>query len=111
VCYKKTKVSKKRVEERIDTVYIPKTQQELRLGNPDGACFNFGRLEAKMFSQLTAVLNQATQALQIPAQVVQTPHDTINKLAQRLKEGANREDRRAALLGLKGLARGYKEVS
>jgi hypothetical protein len=41
----------------------------------------------------------------------QSPVDTIDKLCDRLLNGTNLEDRKAALLGLKGLSRDWKGVS
>lgn len=41
----------------------------------------------------------------------QSASDTIDKLCDRLLNGSQLEDRRAALLGLKGLSRDWKSVS
>lgn len=40
----------------------------------------------------------------------QSANDTIDKLCDRLLNGNSLEDRRAALLGLKGLSRDWKSV-
>lgn len=41
---------------------------------------------------------------------VQTPLETIDKLVERIQTSPNVEDRRTAVLGLKGCCREYKEV-
>lgn len=40
-----------------------------------------------------------------------TPEETIDKLVERMASSSMIEDRRGAVLGLKGLARDYKLVS
>lgn len=58
-----------------------------------------------MFSTLRAGYN-SLQATARPT----SAEDTIEKLCERLLNGTQREDRRAALLGLKGLSRDWKSV-
>ena len=48
--------------------------------------------------------------LQGPTGVRQSASDTIDKLCDRLANGTLAEDRRAALLGLKGMSRDWKGV-
>ena len=40
----------------------------------------------------------------------QEPNEIIQTLCNRLEHGANLEDRRAAVLGLRGFSRDYQEV-
>ncbi|PVG02529.1 hypothetical protein CPB86DRAFT_697194 [Serendipita vermifera] len=53
-------------------------------------------------------LNQTYIALRGPAETVQRPHDTVSKLADRLAQSTQLEDRRAALFALRGLSRDYR---
>lgn len=48
--------------------------------------------------------------LQGPTGVRQSASDTIDKLCDRLANGTLAEDRRAALMGLKGMSRDWKGV-
>lgn len=59
-----------------------------------------------MFSSLRAGYN----SLQASAQP-QSAGQTIDRLCERLLDSEHREDRRAALLALKGLSRDWKTVS
>jgi hypothetical protein len=54
-------------------------------------------------------LNQTYFALRGPAETAQSPHETISRLADRLAQSTQLEDRRAALLALRGLSRDYRQ--
>lgn len=61
-----------------------------------------------MFStRLSTAYNQLRGDLGAP----QTATDTIDKLVEKIQTSAAVEDRRTAVLGLKGLSRDWKEVS
>lgn len=53
---------------------------------------------------------QTYTALRGPTGVQQTPEDTITRLTDRLSPSTLLADRRAAVLSLKGLARGHKQL-
>lgn len=54
--------------------------------------------------------NQTYIALRGPAEpVTQSPHETISRLADRLSQSTQLEDRRAALFALRGLSRDYRQ--
>ena len=53
-------------------------------------------------------LNQTYFALRGPAEQTQNPHDTVTRLADRLAQSTQLEDRRAALFALRGLSRDYR---
>lgn len=62
----------------------------------------------------TSVTKQASDSynqLRGPAGAPQSASETIDKLCDRLANATLVEDRRAALLGLKGLSRDWKAVS
>jgi len=66
------------------------------------------------FHYLTAQvqnLSKTYQALQGDVGQPQSATLAIDKLCERLANGATAEDRKAALLGIKGLSRDYKAVS
>lgn len=58
-------------------------------------------------SRLSSAYNSLRGDLGAP----QTATDTISKLVERIQTSAAVEDRRTAVLGLKGLSRDWKEVS
>ncbi len=63
---------------------------------------------ASLFSnRLSSAYNQLRGDLGAP----QTAGDTIGKLVERIQTSPAVEDRRTAVLGLKGLSRDWKEVS
>jgi hypothetical protein len=63
---------------------------------------------ASIFStKLSSAYNQLRGDLGAP----QTATDTIQKLVERIQTSPEVEDRRTAVLGLKGLSRDWKEVS
>jgi hypothetical protein len=63
---------------------------------------------ASLFSnRLSTAYNQLRGDLGVP----QTATDTIDKLVEKIQTSAAVEDRRTAVLGLKGLSRDWKEVS
>lgn len=63
---------------------------------------------ASMFStRLSTAYNQLRGDLGAP----QTATDTIDKLVEKIQTSAAVEDRRTAVLGLKGLSRDWKAVS
>ena len=53
-------------------------------------------------------LNQTYFALRGPQETTQSPRDTISRLADRLAQSTQLEDRRAALFALRGLSRDYR---
>lgn len=53
-------------------------------------------------------LNQTYFALRGPQETPQSPDETITRLADRLAQSTQLEDRRAALLALRGLSRDYR---
>jgi intracellular protein transport protein USO1 len=53
-------------------------------------------------------LNQTYFALRGPAETAQNPQDTVSRLADRLAQSTQLEDRRAALFALRGLSRDYR---
>ncbi|KIM26882.1 hypothetical protein M408DRAFT_16746 [Serendipita vermifera MAFF 305830] len=53
-------------------------------------------------------LNQTYFALRGPTETTQNPHDTVSRLADRLAQSTQLEDRRAALFALRGLSRDYR---
>jgi len=57
-------------------------------------------------SRLTSVYNSLRGELGVP----QTATDTIEKLVDRIQTSPAVEDRRTAVLGLKGLSRDWREV-
>lgn len=65
-------------------------------------------------SQLTSLfssrLSSAYNTLRGDLGAPQTATSTIDKLVERIETGVAVEDRRTAVLGLKGLSREYKEV-
>jgi AMMECR1 domain-containing protein len=58
-------------------------------------------------NRLSTAYNQLRGDLGVP----QTATDTIDKLVEKIQTSAAVEDRRTAVLGLKGLSRDWKEVS
>jgi hypothetical protein len=58
-------------------------------------------------TRLSTAYNQLRGDLGVP----QTATDTIDKLVEKIQTSAAVEDRRTAVLGLKGLSRDWKEVS
>lgn len=60
-----------------------------------------------MFTALAKGYQQVTSATATPPQ---SAEGTIDKLVDRLLNGQRLEDRRAALLGLKGLSRDWKQA-
>lgn len=54
-------------------------------------------------------LNQTVFALRGPAEATQSPHETVSRLADRLSQSTQLEDRRAALFALRGLSRDYRQ--
>jgi hypothetical protein len=63
---------------------------------------------ASLFS--SARLTSAYTALRGELGAPQTATDTIDKLVERIQTAALVEDRRTAVLGLKGLSRDWREV-
>jgi AMMECR1 domain-containing protein len=57
-------------------------------------------------TRLSTAYNQLRGDLGVP----QTATDTIDKLVEKIQTSAAVEDRRTAVLGLKGLSRDWKEV-
>ena len=58
-------------------------------------------------SRLSSAYNTLRGDLGVP----QTATDTIDKLVEKIQTSAAVEDRRTAVLGLKGLSRDWREVS
>jgi len=71
---------------------------EPRMNNQIGSLFS---------NRLSTAYNQLRGDLGVP----QTATDTIDKLVEKIQTSAAVEDRRTAVLGLKGLSRDWKEVS
>lgn len=63
-----------------------------------------------LFSVLQARAMQGYTALQGAQGQPQSATDTISKLVDRLQNATDPEDRRSSVLGLKGMARDWKEV-
>jgi hypothetical protein len=64
-----------------------------------------------MASLFSSRLTSAYTALRGDLGAPQTPTETIDKLVERIQTAELVEDRRTAVLGLKGCTREYKEVS
>lgn len=71
--------------------------KESRMNNQIGSLFS---------NRLSTAYNQLRGDLGVP----QTATDTIDKLVEKIQTSAAVEDRRTAVLGLKGLSRDWKEV-
>jgi len=71
--------------------------KEPRMNNQIGSLFS---------NRLSTAYNQLRGDLGVP----QTATDTIDKLVEKIQTSAAVEDRRTAVLGLKGLSRDWKEV-
>lgn len=61
-------------------------------------------------SSVSKTATSSYKQLQGPTGVKQSASETIDKLVDRLANGTHVEDRRAALLGLKGLSRDWRGV-
>jgi hypothetical protein len=70
------------------------------MANPQAITSMFG-------SRLSSAYNSLRGELGVP----QTAVDTIDKLVEKIQTSAAVEDRRTAVLGLKGLSRDWREVS
>jgi hypothetical protein len=68
--------------------------------------------QATQFTSLfSSRLSSAYNSLRGDLGAPQTATETIDKLVERIQTGVAVEDRRTAVLGLKGLSRDWKEVS
>jgi AMMECR1 domain-containing protein len=74
-----------------------KRAREPKMNNQIGSLFS---------TRLSTAYNQLRGDLGVP----QTATDTIDKLVEKIQTSAAVEDRRTAVLGLKGLSRDWKEV-
>lgn len=100
-------VQEHRVRPYRGQVQAPKTKR----GEPSSTLAPVpARSTMSLFSALQSRALQGYTALQGAQGQPQSAADTIVKLVERLQHAQHQEDRRSSILGLKGMARDWKEV-